>query len=428
MTFKPYDQDQPFLLPPSLREWLPGNHLAYFISDVVDELSLDGIMKAYSNNDRGQPPYHPAMMVKVLFYAYCVGMPSSRKIEQKTYEDIALRFLSAGHHPDHDTIASFRRTHLDAIKDLFLQVLVLCREAGLVRAGHISLDGTKVKANASKHKAMSYVRMNEREEQLRREIDGLLKRADKTDTEEDSRYGRGNRNDDVPRELAFREERLRKIRQARATLEKRVREEKDKNNPSPKDQTNFTDPASRIMKDSATKEFIQGYNAQCAVDDTVQVIVAAGVTTEANDKRQVEPMIVMIEENLGCLPKELSADAGYFSEENIAHLHARGIRALIPPDRMKHTDTVPLSSRGRIPKDLSVKDRMRRLLRTKKGRSSYAKRKTIVEPVFGQIKEVRGLRRFLLRGLEKVTAEWQLICLTHNLLKLYRWKVAKIPV
>lgn len=299
---------------------------------------------------------------------------------------------------------------------------------GLVRAGHISLDGTKVKANASKHKAMSYVRMNEREEQLRREIDDLLKRADKTDTEEDSRYGRGNRNDDVPRELAFREERLRKIRQARATLEKRVREEKDKNDPSPKDQTNFTDPASRIMKDSATKEFIQGYNAQCAVDDTVQVIVAAGVTTEANDKRQVEPMIVMIEENLGCPPKELSADAGYFSEENITHLHARGIRALIPRDRMKHTDTVPLSSRGRIPKDLSVKDRMRRLLRTKKGRSSYVKRKTIVEPVFGQIKEVRGLRRFLLLGLEKVTAEWQLICLTHKLLKLYRWKVAKIPV
>jgi len=427
MTFKPYDQDQLYLLPPSLREWLPRNHLAHFISDVVDELALDAIMRAYSDDDRGQPPYHPAMMVKILLYAYCAGTPSSRKIERKTHEDVAFRFLAAGHHPDHDTIASFRKTHLHAMRDLFLQVLVLCREAGLVRAGHVSLDGTKVKANASKHKAMSYARMTDKEKELEREVKRLLEEAEAVDAEEDRLYGKGVRGDELPEELGFREARLRKIREAKKRLEERAKKATG-NDPKPKDQINFTDPESRIMKDSATKEFIQGYNAQCAVDDTAQVIIAASVTTEANDKRQVEPMIVMIEENLGSLPKELSADAGYFSEENIVHLQTQGIKAFIPPDRMRHTDPVALSVRGRIPKDLSVKDRMRRLLRTKKGKSSYAKRKTTVEPVFGQIKETRGLRRFLLRGLKKVTSEWQIICLTHNLLKLYRWKTAETQV
>jgi transposase len=424
MIFKPYDQDQLYLLPPSLREWLPRNHLAHFISDVVDEISLDAIMKAYSSDDRGQPPYHPAMMLKIFLYAYCVGIPSSRKIEKKTHEDVAFRFLAAGHHPDHDTIASFRSTHLEAMKDLFLQVLVLCREAGLVRAGHISLDGTKVKANASKHKAMSYARMTDREKDLEKEVRRLLDEAESVDAEEDRLYGKGVRGDEIPEELGFREARLRKIREARKRLEERTKKATG-GQPKPKDQINFTDPESRIMKDSATKEFIQGYNAQCAVDDTVQIIIAASVTTQTNDKRQVEPMITAVEENLACLPEELSADAGYFSEENIARLHAQGIKAFIPPDRMRHTDPVATSVRGRIPKGLSLKDRMRRLLRTKKGKSSYAKRKVTVEPVFGQMKEVRGFRRFLLRGLEKVTSEWQIICLTHNLLKLYRWKWAE---
>ena len=424
MTFKPYDQNQPFLLPPSLREWLPENHLAHFISDVVDELSLDAIMKAYSGDNRGQPPYHPAMMVKILLYAYCMGTPSSRKIEKKTHEDVAFRFLAAGYHPDHDTIASFRKTHLEAMKDLFLQVLVLCREADLVRAGHISLDGTKIKANASKHKAMSYARMTDREKELEKEVERLLDEAESVDAEEDRRYGKGVRGDELPEELRFRETRLRKIREAKKRLEERARKEGD-DRPKPKDQINFTDAESRIMKDSSTKEFIQGYNAQCAVDDEAQVIVAASVTTQTNDRKQIRPMITAVVESLGFLPEELSADAGYFSEENIVHLQTQGIKAFIPPDRMRHTDPVALSVRGRIPKDLSVKDRMRRLLRTKKGKSSYAKRKTTVEPVFGQIKETRGLRRFLLRGLEKVTAEWQIICLTHNLLKLYRWSTAK---
>lgn len=427
MTFKPYDQDQLFLLPPSLREWLPENHLAHFISDVVDELSLDEIMEAYSSDNRGQPPYHPAMMLKILLYAYCAGISSSRKIEKKTHEDVAFRFLAAGHHPDHDTISSFRSIHLHAMKHLFLQVLVLCRQAGLVRAGHVSLDGTKVKANASKHKAMSYARMTDREKELEKEVERILDEAERIDAEEDRLYGKGIRGDELPEELSVRETRLRKIREAKKQLEERAKKATGKE-PKPKDQINFTDAESRIMKDSATKEFVQGYNAQCAVDDTAQVIVAATVTTQTNDKRQVEPMIVMIEENLGCPPRELSADAGYFSEENIVHLHTQRIKAFIPPDRMRHTDPVAPSVRGRIPKDLSLKDRMRRLLRTKKGRSSYAKRKVTVEPVFGQIKEVRGFRRFLLRGLEKVTAEWQIICLTHNLLKLYRWKWAETQV
>jgi transposase len=429
-TFKPYDLDQPFLLPPSLKEWLPENHLAYFISDVVDELTLGEILEVYSNTNRGQPPYHPAMMAKLLLYAYCMGIPSSRKIEQKTHEDIAFRILAAGHHPDHDTIASFRKTHLAAIKGFFLQVLLLCKEAGLVKAGHISLDGTKIKANASKHKAMSFRRMGEKEKQLQNEIDRLLEKAEKTDNEEDRLYGKGRRGDELPEELAFREKRLKKIREAKKALEERVQAEayegkRSQSIPKPKDQINFTDAESRIMKDTTTKGFIQGYNAQCAVDTKSQVIVAAEITIESNDKKQIEPMVNRIEENLGTYPKKLSADAGYFSEDNIAFLQQRGIEAFIPPDKIRHSVFSSPSPRGGIPKNLSLKDRMRRRLQTLKGKTIYGKRKETVEPVFGQTKEGRGFRQFLLRGLEKVKAEWHLICLTHNLLKLYRWKTAK---
>lgn len=423
-SYKPYDLDQAFLLPPSLREWLPANHLVYFVADVVKALDLSKIEDAYGSDERGQPPYHPAMMVALLFYAYCIGIPSSRKIEKGTYEDIPFRILAAGHHPDHDTISSFRNTHLPALKDFFLQILLLCREAGLVKAGHISLDGTKMKADASKHKAMSYRRMMQREKELEREIERLLAEAGKTDALEDALYGKGKRGDELPEELAFRETRLKKIREAKAALERRVRKEKGKD-PDPKDQINFTDPESRIMKDSATKEFIQGYNAQCAVDTASQIIIAADATGQTNDRKQVEPMTGLIRCNLGRLPKRLSADAGYFSEDNISFLQQHNVEALIPPGRIRHTEKPPDAPRGRMPNDLSVKDRMRRLLATKKGKRLYAKRKETVEPVFGQIKEERGFRRFLLRGLEKVRAEWQLICVSHNLLKLYRWKTAK---
>lgn len=428
-TYKTYDPNQLFLLPPSLKEWLPEGHLAYFVSDVVDELDLNDIEKTYSTKLQGQPPYHPAMLVKLLFYAYCMGIPSSRKIEKETYEDIAFRILAAGYHPDHDTIADFRKIHLGALKGLFLQILILCKEAKLVKLGHVSLDGTKIKANASKHKAMSYGRMQEKEKELERAVNELLRKAESVDAEEDKRYGKGIRGDELPEELRFREKRLVTIRQAKKALEERIAKEAEpsqkEKQPKPKDQINFTDPESRIMKDSATKEFVQGYNAQAAVDAASQIIVAAEVTIQSNDKKQLEPMLAEVKENCNALPKELSADAGYYSEDNVAHAQAKGIRPLIPPGNTRHTDAEQVPPRGRIPKQLSVKERMERLLRTKKGRKAYAKRKETVEPVFGQIKDARGFRRFLLRGLDSVKAEWQLICLTHNLLKLYRWGLAQ---
>jgi transposase len=427
--YKTYDPDQLFLLPPSLKEWLPEGHLAYFVSDVVDELDLSDIEKIYSAKLQGQPPYHPAMLVKLLFYAYCMGIPSSRKIEKATYEDIAFRILAAGYHPDHDTIADFRKTHLGALKGLFLQILILCKEAKLVKLGHVALDGTKIKANASKHKAMSYGRMHEKEKELQRQVEELLRKAESVDAEEDKRYGRGIRGDELPEELRFREKRLATIRQAKKTLEERIAKEAEpgqkEKHPKPKDQINFTDPDSRIMKDSATREFMQGYNAQAVVDAASQVILGADVTTQSNDKKQLEPMLAEVRENCNALPKELTADAGYYSEDNIAHAQSKGIHTLIPPGNTRHTDAQPAPPRGRIPKNLSIKERMERLLRTEKGRKAYGKRKETVEPVFGQIKDARGFRSFLLRGLDNVKAEWQLICLTHNLLKLYRWGLAQ---
>ncbi len=427
--YKTYDPDQLFLLPPSLKEWLPESHLAYFVSDVVNELDLSEIEKTYSTRLQGQPPYHPAMMVKLLFYAYCMGIPSSRKIEKETYEHIAFRILAAGHHPDHDTIADFRKSHLGALKGFFLQILLLCKEAKLVKLGHVALDGTKMKANASKHKAMSYGRMGEKEGELEHEVEELLRRAESVDAEEDQRYGKGTRGDELPEELQFREKRLAKIREAKKALEERIAKETEpsqkEKHPKPKDQINFTDPESRIMKDSATKGFIQGYNAQAAVEATSRIIVAADVTIQSNDKKQLSPMIAQVKENCNAVPKELSADAGYYSEDNVAYVQGKGIHPLIPPGNTRHTDAKRASARGRIPKHLSVMERMERLLRTKKGKKAYAKRKETVEPVFGQIKEIRGFRQFLLRGLDNVKGEWQLICLTHNLLKMYRWGLAQ---
>lgn len=438
-SFKEYNPDQMFLLPPSLRDWLPEDHLSYFVCEVVDQLDLSEIAKAYEEGDgRGQPAYHPVMMVKLLFYAYCIGIPSSRKIETRTYEDVAFRVISAGQHPDHDTIAEFRNRHLKALSGLFVQVLLLCRQAGLAKLGHVALDGTKVKANASKHKAMSYVRMCEKEKELEREVAELLAQAQDMDEAENRQYGKGKRRDDLPEELKFREVRLKKIREAKEALEQEARQkalaanEIDDGNkqgprykhppgvPKPTDQRNFTDPESKIMRDSTTKGFVQGYNAQAAVDGKAQVIVAAEVTDEANDKRQVEPMVDQIEENLSDQPEELSCDAGYSSEANIKFLEGLLIDPLIPQDKKKHTGREQPVPRGRIPASLTTMERMRRKLQTKRGREKYKLRKEIVEPVFGQIKQARGFRAFSLRGLKKVRGEWRLICLTHNLLKLFR--------
>jgi transposase len=451
-TFKPYHPDQPFLLPPVLQDWLPEDHPAAFINEVVDAaLDLTPILATYETGEgRGQPPYHPALLVKLLLYGYCTGKPSSRRIEQATYEEIPYRVLAANQHPDHDTIAAFRQTHLPALTALFAQVLRLCQRAGLVHLGHVALDGTKVLANASKHKAMSYSRMPEAERKLEQEIATLLAEAQRVDAAEDAQYGPGKRGDELPAELARRASRLAKIREAKAAVEAEAQVEaataaeaaqaklaarerqtretgrKPKGptptipdptqaTPPPRAQRNFTDPESRIMKDGATKSFVQAYNAQAAVDGTAQVIVAAAVTQEANDKQQLVPLLTQVEGNCGARPTAASGDAGYFSEAAVTATALAGIALYVPPDRQTHGEApAPPADDG------TVIGAMRAQLHTAGGQAVYALRKAIVEPVFGQIKAARGFRRFSFRGFAKVQAEWQLICLTHNLLKLFR--------
>lgn len=383
------------------------------------------------------------MMVKLILYAYCLGTTSSRKIERATYEEVPFRVLAADQHPDHDSLADFRRRHLSALADLFLQVLRLCQEAGLVKLGHVALDGTKVKAAASKHKAMSYERMCRKEDELIREVNALLRQAEQTDQEEDRLFGNA-RGDELPAELARRESRLAKIREAKAALEAEAREQAeeeaaearrrlaereakekargrkfggrppripdpDKATPQPKAQRNFTDPDSRIMVDGATKSFVQAYNVHAAVDEHSQVIVAASLTQRANDKQDFLPLLVQIEENLGALPERVSADSGFFSETNLSDPTLAGVTCYVPPERYVQEPTVA--------------QLMRERLEGEEGRALYARRKAIVEPVFGQIKEGRGFRRFSFRGFDPVEAEWQLVCLTHNLLKLFRARV-----
>jgi transposase len=427
-TFRPYDPEQMFLMPASMRDWLPADHLAYFISDVVEQLDLSAIVQRYKGEERGYPPYHPAMMVKVLLYAYCIGVASSRKIEKRLCEGIAFRALAANNSPDFRTISDFRKDHLKALSGLFLQVLKLCQKAGLVKLGHISLDGTKIKANASKHKAMSYKRMKEEEARLEAEIKGMLQKAVAVDDEEDRRYGKDKRGDELPKELAFRESRLKKIREAREALEAEARWEAEQANkegkqaaevPPDKTQRNFTDPDSHIMPAPGGKHFEQAYNAQAAVDSAHQVIVAAEVTDEPTDWKQARPMIEQVKTNTGRLPRQMSANAGYFSSETVQTLTSDGVDVYMPPNKTKHRSSLPPSPRGRIPKSLSLPERMRRKLRTKKGLQRYGLRKVLSEPVFGQIKQARGFRQFLLRGREKVSGEWQLICTGHNVLKLF---------
>jgi len=428
-TFRPYEPDQIFLMPASMREWLPSDHLAYFVSDVVDQLDLNAIMERYAGEERGYPPYHPVMMVKVLLYAYCVGVVSSRKIEKHLCEDIAFRVLAANNTPDFRTISDFRKDHLQALAGLFLQVLRLCQKAGLVKLGHVALDGTKIKANASKHKAMSYKRMKEEEVRLETEVAELMKKAEAVDEEEDQRYGKDKRGDELPKELAFRESRLKKIREAKEALEEEAKREagvaasgnkKHAGVPDDKAQKNFTDPESHIMPAPGGKHFIQAYNAQAAVDSANQVIVAAEVTNKPTDRGQAEPMMAVVKANTGQLPRQMSADAGYFSSDAVKNLATLGIDVYMPPDKIGHRFTLPPAPRGRIPKYLSIADRMRRKLRTKKGKERYGLRKELPEPVFGQIKQVRGFDQFLLRGSDKVSGEWKIICTGHNLLKLFR--------
>jgi transposase len=423
-TYRPYVPEQDLLLPPSLREWLPEDHLAFFVSDLIDQLDLSAITTVYEDEERGYPPYHPVMLAKVLVYAYCVGVFSSRRIQRRLVEDVAFRVLAAGNEPDFRTIADFRKTHLTALRGFFEQVLRLARELGAPRVGRVALDGSKVKANASKHKAMSYGRMREKQQQLREEVEDLLAQAEAADAAEDAAYGADRRGDELPVELQRRESRLKRIREAKRALEARAKEEavaagqpSDSAKPDPKAQYNFTDPESRIMK--GPDGFVQAYNVQVAVDE-LQLIVGQAVTQETNDKKQLMPMITTIAQQSGDTPDQLLADAGYCSDQNLTAIADTRIDAYISTRKQKHGERPGPCPRGPLPKNATIIDQMSRKLHTKTGAAVYAARKGIVEPVIGPIKQARGFRQFLLRGFEKVQGEWSLVCTTHNILKLYR--------
>jgi transposase len=530
---------QSYLLPPSPSEWLPRGHLVFFVLDVVEQLDLSEIERRLQSKDpRGTSPYHPRLMTGLLLYGYCVGLTSSRRLERATYEDVPFRVLCGEQHPDHSVISTFRKTHLAALEGLFVQVLRLCQAAGMVKLGHVALDGTKMAASASKHKAMSYGRMQKTEAELVAEVQRLLSQAEQVDAEEDAQYGPGVRGDELPTELSNRESRLEKLREARAALEaeaaktraleqqaaaasarekaeaaevperralearaeqreaaaqasaERARElatqrvepvredadaraesattpqerraanaarerqhkaERDREAtfaaladpaapahpsplpshrvpadstgaPKPKAQRNFTDPDSRIMKQGSG--YVQAYHAQAAVDAEHQIIVAQVVTNQAPDVEHFVPMLDRVATGCGRVPEVMTADAGYWSEPNATHATHQGVDAYIATGRTKHGDARSEPEPGQAVPEATepptLRAQMQAKVRSETGRAVYARRKAIVEPVFGQIKGARGIRAFLLRGLENVRAEWSLICTGHNLLKLYR--------
>jgi transposase len=440
-TFRDWSLDQALLLPPSVHDFVPADHLSRFVVTLVtEELDVSAIMASYQG-EKGQPPYHPAMMVSLLLYAYAVGVYSSRKIAKACMERVDFMAIVALQAPDFRTVSEFRRRHLAALSALFVQVLKLCAAAGLVQLGHVALDGTKIKANASKHKAMSYAYMKEREAELQAEVDSWLKAAEAADAAEDKAYGVDRRGDEMPEWVANKEARLAKLRQAKAELEaeakakaaaeKAARERAAGNDdgdkpqgggkpasppgtPDPKAQRNFTDPESRILK---TKDgYIQGYNAQAAVDAKAQIIVAHTLTNSGSDQGQLAPLLDGIRANLGRNPDEASADAGYCSTANLRTLSRRRIKGYLATGRQKHGTKSATAKRPA--KRGSLLARMTERLRRAGHRSRYRLRKQVVEPVFGQIKEARGFRQFLLRGMAKVEAEWAMICTAHNIRKL----------
>ena len=479
-----------YLLPPSPLDWLEEGHLAYFVLDVVPTLDLSAVERAIQAKDaRGERPYPPVMMTALLIYAYCVGVFSSRKMARATYEDVAFRVLAGGEHPHFTTLNQFRLQHREALAGLFVQVLRLCRKVGLVKLGHVSFDGSKVQANASKHKAMSYKRMLEEEQRLEAEVKALLTRADETDAEEDRMYGTGQSPEDLPTELRRRDDRLSRIREAKAALEQeaaqarldlleeqakiqrslandeslspgkrgraaynaaeaekkaaeirgdgdgdgdgdddppvggdaddlphhRVSAQTD-GTPDPTAQRNFTDPDSRIMvRDGA---IVQAYNAHTAVDAAGQIIVAVAVTNQPPDQEHLVPMLDRVIANCGQAPKVVTADNGFLSKDNIDACVDRGVEPYIAVGR------VPAQTARPVPASVTPAQEARRSMAEKlksvEGKAIYARRKAIVEPPFGQIKQARGFRRFSFRGIGKVRCEWSLVCLTHNLLKLFR--------
>ena len=450
-TYRAWRPDQAWLLPPSPRDWLPEGHLVYFLMDAVRELDISAITAHYERELRGFPPFHPRMMLTLLIFNYATGTRSSRKIMTRCEQDVACRVIVGEDLPEFHAISEVRRRHLAAFEQLFAEVLKLASASGLLKVGRLALDGTKIKANASRHglvsnRAMSYDRMQTEEARLQQEIGELLAQAESEDQAEDAQHGSNRRGDELPDELQRRESRLKKIREATAALEEEARakaaaEHEAKNaaraaegqepqsinldeiKPEPKAQRNFTDPDSKIMK-ASNKGWDPCGNAQVLVDES-QLIIAADVTPQANDVRQVAPLLEQMEANFQAAeitqrPKDFVADAGYYSDDNTQCVRSHDMVPYIPTQRLKHHEELPPVPRGRIPRSLTPKQRMARTLRTKNGRATYKKRKGQVEPVFGQIKQAGGFRQFALRGIAKMQAEWQLVCLTHNLLKLWR--------
>jgi transposase len=458
-NYRPWDAEQGSQEPVSPRDALPEDDLVFFLLDLIPQLDLAPFHDHYAQELRGQPPFDVTMMVTLLVYAYCVGACSSRKIAAACERNLAFRAIVGNDPPDFRTISDFRKIHRAAFRPLFLEVLRVAGEMGLVKLGNLSTDGTKMGANASRHKAMSYGYMTKEIARLEAEIEGLLKQAEQLDAEQDAALG-SRRGDELPDELKRREERLAKIREAKARLEAEARAQAEEEqcrrdeaqarreaegrkrrgkgpapiDPTPADkaQTNFTDAESKIMKQS-NKGFDYSYNAQAVVDGAEQIIVAAEATNAANDKEQAVPMAEAALENLKAAgierptaadgtptPIPNTADTGYFSEKAVGALEAMGIDPHIAIGRQKHHEAPVPVEEAAPSAEASVKGQMHQKLRSAPGKALYAARKQIVEPVFGMIKSARGIRQFLLRGLEKVSAEWQLICLTHNLLKIWR--------
>ena len=432
--YRRYEPDQTLLLPPSLRDWLPEDHLSFFLSDTIDAMDLSAFEARYGEEGPGNQAFDPRMMLKVLVYAYATGTFSSRKIAAKLHEDVAYRVLGADNFPAHRTISDFRQRHLPEFRDLFVQVVQTAQEVGLVKLGTVAVDGSKVRASASKHKAMSYQRMKEEEKRLRKEIHGLLAQAKKTDAQEDKRYGKDRRGDELPAELSRREDRLRTIQAARRRLEARQREVDQENGRDPDDQDrtgkpgkpfqrafgepkataqeNFTDPDSRIMK-RGSSGFEQCYNAQIAVDETEQIIVAAAVTQSASDVHQLEPLMEQIQETAGQHPDKTLADAGYRSEANLQMLEEKGIEGFVAMGRKKNGESKPPDPQN------AATCRMAKKMETQRGKKHYRKRKYLGEPPFAWIKSVMGFDQFSLRGVDKVTSEWDLACLAANLKRMH---------
>ena len=447
-NFRSYNPRQPYLLPPSLDDWLPQDHLARFISETVDQMDLSALKSAYRANGQGSAAYHPAMMVKILLYAYCIGIPSSRKIARALIDDVAFRWLAAGNFPDFRTISEFRRRHLKALQNLFPQILLLCKASGLVKAGVIALDGTKVKANASLGRNKTYEQLSREEKRLKKKVKALFAQAEKKDREEDRLYG-NRRGDELPEDLSTAEKRLSRIKEAKRYLEEEARkkaaalkraesgkgQKKRGRKPhepdgrvKPEAKVNMTDPESRVQKTS--KGYIQGYNAQ-AVATEDQIVIACDVVNEANDIHQLQPMLEQSRQNLSKLDvsaKTILADAGYCSENNLKYLESKDEIIGLVSTRREREMRKAKSGSQQIKRRSGRYKAMDRNLRKSVSRYIYGFRKRIIEPVFGQMKHCQGFPGFLLRGLEKVQGEFTLWCSAHNILKLYRYGARKTAI